>query len=44
MTDQPSHDDVPQLEPDETVPPRPEEEMADVARSEPDHREAQRER
>lgn len=29
------HDDVPQLELDETIPPRPEEEIADVARSEP---------
>ncbi|WP_298457598.1 hypothetical protein [uncultured Cellulomonas sp.] len=42
MSQSPSHDDVPQLEPDETVPPRPEEEMADVARSEPDHRAAGR--
>ena len=33
---QPSHDDVPLLEDDETVPPRPEEEVADVARAEPD--------
>ncbi len=32
----PSHDDVPVLEPDETIPPRPEEEVADVARAEPD--------
>jgi hypothetical protein len=31
-----SHDDVPHLELDETIPPRPEEEVADVARSEPD--------
>ncbi|GGB93723.1 hypothetical protein [Cellulomonas carbonis] len=30
------HDDVPVLEADETVPPRPEEEVADVARSRPD--------
>ncbi|GEL93547.1 MBL fold metallo-hydrolase [Cellulomonas composti] len=30
------HDDVPELEYDETVPPRPEEEIADVARSVPD--------
>ncbi|MDT0164821.1 hypothetical protein Q9R32_04560 [Actinotalea sp. AC32] len=29
-------DDVPVLEADETVPPRPEEEVADVARSRPD--------
>ncbi|CAM5778576.1 hypothetical protein [Cellulomonas persica] len=29
-------DEVPLLEEDETVPPRPEEEIADVARSEPD--------
>lgn len=28
--------DLPQLEADETVPPRPEEEMADLARSRPD--------
>lgn len=27
--------DIPHLEPDETVPPRPEEEIADVARAEP---------
>jgi hypothetical protein len=32
----PSHDDVPVLETDETIPPRPEEEVADVARSLPD--------
>jgi hypothetical protein len=32
----PSHDDVPVLEEDETVPPRPEEEVADAARAEPD--------
>ncbi len=30
------HDDVAHLEVDETVPPRPEEEIADVARAEPD--------
>lgn len=35
MTDRP-FDEVPVLEPDETVPPRPEEEVADVARSRPD--------
>ncbi|QZN85874.1 hypothetical protein [Cellulomonas sp. C5510] len=29
-------DDVPELEVDETVPPRPEEEVADVARATPD--------
>lgn len=29
-------DDVPELEVDETVPPRPEEEVADVARAVPD--------
>ena len=29
---QPSHDDVPHLEHDETVPPRPEEEIADATR------------
>ncbi len=29
------HDDVPHLEADETIPPRPEEEVADLARSEP---------
>ena len=34
--ERPSHDDVPMLEPDETIPPRPEEEVADVARAEPD--------
>lgn len=36
---QPVHDprtDVPELEYDETVPPRPEEEVADVARAVPD--------
>lgn len=31
-----SRDDVPELEVDETVPPRPEEEVADVARAVPD--------
>ena len=31
-------DDVPVLEDDETIAPRPEEEIADVARSEPDVR------
>ena len=36
MSEHPTHDDVPQLEPDETVPPRPEEEVADVARAQPD--------
>lgn len=36
MSEQPGHDDVPTLEEDESVPPRPEEEIADVARSEPD--------
>jgi len=30
-----SHDEVPHLEADESVPPRPEEEVADVARAEP---------
>jgi hypothetical protein len=35
MTEHPTHDDVPHLEDDETVPPRPEEEIADVARAEP---------
>lgn len=30
------HDDVPVLEYDETVPPRPEEEVADVGRATPD--------
>ena len=34
--DEPSHDEVAHLEADETVPPRPEEEIADVARSVPD--------
>ena len=33
---EPSHDAVPELEIDETVPPRPEEEVADVARTTPD--------
>lgn len=33
---QPAGHDVPELEFDETVPPRPEEEIADVARSVPD--------
>lgn len=32
----PPYDDVPVLEPDETIPPRPEEEVADVARADPD--------
>jgi hypothetical protein len=32
----PPYDDVPMLETDETIPPRPEEEVADVARAEPD--------
>ena len=36
----PEFDEVPLLEADETVPPRPEEEIADVVRSAPDHREA----
>lgn len=40
MTEAPEHDghthEVPVLEYDETVPPRPEEEIADVARSVPD--------
>ncbi len=31
-----THDDVPVLEYDETVPPRPEEEVADVSRAAPD--------
>ena len=35
MSDHPSHDEIPHLEADETVPPRPEEEIADVARAEP---------
>lgn len=30
------HEDVPELEYDETVPPRPEEDVADVARAVPD--------
>ncbi|WP_255471573.1 MULTISPECIES: hypothetical protein [unclassified Pseudactinotalea] len=30
------HDDLPMLEPDETIPPRPEEEIADLLRAEPD--------
>ncbi|GAA2723534.1 hypothetical protein [Cellulomonas aerilata] len=32
----PAHDDVPVLEDDETIPPRPEEEVADAARAVPD--------
>lgn len=32
----PGTDEVPLLEDDETIPPRPEEEIADVARAEPD--------
>jgi len=36
MSETPHHDDLPELEADETVPPRPEEEVADVARSLPD--------
>ncbi len=32
---EPGHDEIPHLEVDETVPPRPEEEVADVARAEP---------
>jgi hypothetical protein len=35
MSEHPTHDDVPHLEADETIPPRPEEEIADVARAEP---------
>ena len=35
MSEQPRHDEIPHLEVDETVPPRPEEEVADVARAEP---------
>ena len=35
MSEHPSHDEIPHLEADETVPPRPEEEVADVARAEP---------
>ena len=35
MSEHPSHDDIPHLEADETVPPRPEEEVADAARAEP---------
>nr|WP_297427408.1 hypothetical protein [uncultured Actinotalea sp.] len=35
MSEIPGHD-IPVLEEDETVPPRPEEEVADVARSRPD--------
>lgn len=35
MSEFPGHD-IPVLEDDETVPPRPEEEVADVARSRPD--------
>lgn len=36
----PEFAEVPVLEVDETVPPRPEEEIADVARSDPDRDEA----
>jgi len=35
MTEQPSHEDVANLEYDETIPPRPEEEIADADRSAP---------
>lgn len=35
MSEQPSHEDVANLEYDETIPPRPEEEIADAVRSEP---------
>lgn len=35
MSEQPSHDEVANLEYDETIPPRPEEEIADAARWEP---------
>jgi len=35
MTERPSHDEVVLLEVDETIPPRPEEEIADVLRPEP---------
>ena len=38
MPQPPTHDDVVNLEYDETIPPRPEEEIADVARAEPDSR------
>ncbi|QTE27847.1 hypothetical protein [Pengzhenrongella sicca] len=33
MSDQPAHDDVANLEYDETIPPRPEEEIADALRA-----------
>ncbi len=36
MSEQPSHDEVAHLEVDETIPPRPEEEIADLARSDAD--------
>lgn len=35
-SEHPEFDDVPTIEADETVPPRPEEAIADVARAEPD--------
>jgi len=35
MTERPSHDEVVPLEVDETIPPRPEEEIADALRAEP---------
>ena len=44
MSEQPSHDEVPHLELDETIPPRPEEEIADVLRADPDPGVDQRER
>jgi len=34
VTDQPAHDAVANLEDDETIPPRPEEEIADALRAE----------
>jgi hypothetical protein len=42
MTQPSSHDEVVNLEPDETIPPRPEEEIADIARAELGPREPQR--
>ncbi|NMR21543.1 hypothetical protein [Cellulomonas fimi] len=36
MSEQPSHDEVVNLEADETIPPRPEEEVADALRATPD--------
>lgn len=44
MTEPFSRDDVVKLEVDESIPPRPEEEVADVARAEPEQTVPQRDR